>query len=522
MKIKFVFTIYIFFSLWGSAYGNEQLISLGSSASWNLIDYRQGIIEAPEIRPNSVLILDVANPLAGMDRNLIDVYLSFDDSRRFFDPLFNYNVNAALDIGFVNAPYSRIGEGAALFHGNNRGEQGALVLSPNRSALFAPGNHIGDFSIEFWLCPQNLENGEQIFTMLSSMPDGRSSYLDQHITLIASRNRLVWTFKNFFFHPQSALGSLDISLTGTPVLNRVWSHHLLRFDAELGILEYLIDGRVEALEYITDTGRERGQVYTPIVGENSRIILGTRYAGLIDEFKILRSYKENINLNIYQNNGRIESNTIDLGYFNSQVLMLEASGGRVQSSYAIGRTQNEFGGNNLSFSDFSEIRFFIRYSNHPYQWGEWIPVSPGTALSASHRGRYIQIAADFYPGMNGTAAPYLEEIRIIYRAQEAPPPPQMLSAVARDGAVELSWRPSPVRNLGGYLIYYGTSSGEYIYALPIDAGNTAFYRIEGLNNGTLYFFAVAAYYSYHIGEGDYIHLESGEFSRELAARPLPY
>ena len=476
----------------------------------------QGVIEATQIRPNPVLLLDVTNPVLNMDRNLIDIYLSFDDSgpRRFFDPSLNYNVNAAPNIGFVSAALSRIGAGAALFRGNDRGGQGSIVLSPNRNALFAPGNHPGDFSIEFWLCPQNLENGEQIFTMTSSVPLGQASYLDQRITLIASRNRLLWSFNNFFFHP-GTFQSLSVSLSSSPVLNHVWSHHLLRYDAKLGILEYLVDGRVEALEYITDTGRERGQLYTPIIGENSSIVLAGRFSGMMDEFKILSYYQDYVNLNIYQNYGRVESQTIDLGFFDSQILMLEALGGRLTNSFMAGRAQSEFAGNNLIFPDFTEIRFFIRYSNHPFQWGEWIPVSPGMILPPSYRGRYVQIAANFYPGMNGTAAPYIEEIRLSYRATEAAPPPQMLSAIAGDGAVELSWRPSPARDIGGYIIYYGTNSGEYFTTVPIDAGNRTSYRIEALNNGTLYFFTVAAYYSNNYGG-------PGEFSREVAARPLPF
>jgi hypothetical protein len=108
----------------------------------------------------------------------------------------------------------------------------------------------------------------------------------------------------------------------------------------------------------------------------------------------------------------------------------------------------------------------------------------------------------------------------------------MVTAAARDGAVELSWRPSAGSDLGGYLVYFGTSGGEYLGEIvilnkgmtrsPIDAGNRTSLRIEGLTNGTLYYFAVAAYGLAYRGGGD--GRGAGEFSREVAARPLrePY
>jgi hypothetical protein len=131
-------------------------------------------------------------------------------------------------------------------------------------------------------------------------------------------------------------------------------------------------------------------------------------------------------------------------------------------------------------------------------------------------------AVNFYPSGDGETTPYLDELQLIYRTAEPPTPPAQLSAAARDGAVELSWRASPGRELGGYLVYFGTSSGEYFgdhvilgneaAASPVNVGNRTFVRIEGLKNGTLYYFAVAAYSS---GSN-----EPGVFSREAAARPL--
>jgi hypothetical protein len=152
-------------------------------------------------------------------------------------------------------------------------------------------------------------------------------------------------------------------------------------------------------------------------------------------------------------------------------------------------------------------------------------VEPGEDISGDINGRYIQVAANLYPSGDRETTPYLDELRIVYRTEEPPPPPAQVTAIARDGAVELSWRASPSRDVGGYLIYYGTSAGEYFgdHAIlrnetvksPVDVGNRTTVRIEGLKNGVLYYFAVAAYSAAGPGVDD-----PGVFSRETAARPL--
>jgi hypothetical protein len=85
--------------------------------------------------------------------------------------------------------------------------------------------------------------------------------------------------------------------------------------------------------------------------------------------------------------------------------------------------------------------------------------------------------------------------------------------------VEISWSASADRSAEGYLVYYGTGSGDYFGTVsragpsPINAGKRTSIRVEGLENGVLYYFAVSAYDASGPGHG-------GEFSREVMARPL--
>jgi len=57
-------------------------------------------------------------------------------------------------------------------------------------------------------------------------------------------------------------------------------------------------------------------------------------------------------------------------------------------------------------------------------------------------------------------------------------------------SVGLSWDPNSENDLAGYLVYYGTASGNYSQTQP---ATTASATVPNLNSGTTYYFAVTAY-----------------------------
>ena len=122
------------------------------------------------------------------------------------------------------------------------------------------------------------------------------------------------------------------------------------------------------------------------------------------------------------------------------------------------------------------------------------------------------------PDGGGTVSPVLTEIVLDYTELPAPLPPFKVSAKKGDGSVTLEWNNSLDETSGGYYIYYGTKPGEYLGrianegASPVDAGNTTFFTLTGLKNGTIYYFAISTYSK----------LDSritGELSKEVYARP---
>jgi hypothetical protein len=219
--------------------------------------------------------------------------------------------------------------------------------------------------------------------------------------------------------------------------------------------------------------------------------------------------------------GRIETRAIDLGDDYSKVVRVNASGGRVSISGE--SINNEFRENGkMRFTDNSEMNFFIRSCENPYMLNSstWITFTPGVDIP-DITGRYVQLAVDFYPSADGETSPYLNELRISYLRGEPPMPPKNLTAVAVDSGVLLRWKPSPSLGAAGYLIYYSSVRGELfgndalLGPSPINAGKRDSLFIDGLKNGVLYYFRVAAYDNV---SGNYYN--TGEFSVEVAARPL--
>jgi len=543
--LVFICIVYMLLFVYGSIFSvEERTILLGGGATWRTAENRNGITELGSVRPHPVLALSsntgmtvhgyssasgVMGNFTAMREHALDLSISFDanDPGHFRDNTGNYRLSIPSDVEAAGRAFARAGNGAALF--GRSAKSSPIIIQPQSSnALFSSGNRIRDFSIEFWIYPLNLENGEQIFSWVSS----RNGCLSvQRITCTTSRNRIQWSFINFFTSVNGN-SSMNIEFSGnTAIIPRTWSHHLIRFDASTGMVEYLINGSTEAIVYATASGRESSEVFTPVIGGNGVFLLGERFSGMMDEFKIHNVCVDRSSIQRYlPAGGRIETRAIDLGENNSGVIRVDATGGRVNTrNVPAGRNfnnniENEYRENGrFRFSDDSEMNFFIRASENPYLLNNsrWENFTPGAAVSGI-KGRYVQIAVDFYPSADGESSPYLEGLSVVFKPSETPLPPRNLSAIASDGSVMLRWRHSPASNTAGYLVYYSDVRGELfgrdalLGPSPIDVGITNNVLIEGLRNGTLYYFRVAAY-DKKTGENSY---NAGEFSAEVTARPL--
>ena len=496
-----------------SAAQERASILLGGTVGWSALEYKNGVVEVQGVRKNVALALSSAR--SGTEDTL-DLSLSFDeaDPTVFSDSTGHYGAQTGALVRASGPGMARFGNGAALFTQaltavpGNDGASNSVTLTPTRFALGAEGNRVRDFTLEFWLYPANMGNGERVLFWNASKKNIDGRVLSQQIRAVVFRNRLQWTFSNLFYSPEGKK-TLPVTVTSqTVILPKEWSHHLIRFDSSTGLLEYLVNGKTEGTAYATPTGQEGSEVYLPLVGMGGQLILGGPFTGLLDEFRVYRGFIEQARSQKYPSKGgMIVSAPLDLGYTNSEVLSVDATGTGV-------------GGPN---ADGSAIQLFIQASDSITPWSDdpatWQPVIPGASLGGKIRGRWVRIAADLYPSNDGEKTPFLDSLRVYYIPDEPPPPPTGVFALPQDGAVDLSWRLPTDPDLGGFLIYYGNSPGEYfgtdaaLGPSPLNVGKRTSIHVDGLRNGVVYYFSIVAY-----DRANPPHL--GAYSREVFARPL--
>ncbi len=374
------------------------------------------------------------------------------------------------------------GSGAALFSG----KESRLNLSAGPGSLFFPGTDWRDFTFEFWLYPAETESVQQLLFWEGVTLPGEwgTTSRTQNIRCTMGSNRLIWQFTNLFRPPMQQEFSLELK-GQRELLPRQWHHHMVRFSAETGLLEYLIDGIMEDFAYANSENRETGVVFTPLTGSASRrdLSIGTGLEGVMDELRISSVFRSNIPPAPYQDRqGTAIIGPLDLEHAASRLVSVKSS---------------------FSTPGDSDIFFYYALNQTPFAMAiddaGWIPFTPGGIFSPETRGRYLHLMAALYPDGMEQYSPVLSDISVVYTPDLPPSPPGKVTALPQDGGVHLSWESVPDPDVQGYKIYYGTSPGRYFGndaaegSSPVDAGNTTEMTLTGLTNGRLYYFTVVAY-----------------------------
>ena len=374
-------------------------------------------------------------------------------------------------------------------------------LVPVGSELFQPGVEWGSFTLEFWLYPVSLTEGDRIVEW-SGREGARLDFRDQQFRIDIHDRRVRFSLVNFFSPPDGSAHTVVLE-GDSGLIPRRWSHHMLRFSDETALLEYLIDGRTAAVTHISESGGEDGSVFFPrTAGHPSESIqLVSSFTGAIDEFRLLRRFEAESDTPQFHPDG---------GVFESEVIDLGSPGARLTGISAITDTPA-----------MSDVFIYYRMANTRSETaggeGDWIPVRADEP-APMNMGRFVQVRAELLPDLRTAASPVLSEIRITFIPDPPPHPPVGLVALPHDGWVEVNWLPVLQEDIRGYLVYYGLQPGRYFGSggdlgpSPIDVGPATSITLSGLENGRLYYFAVSAY------DAAGMH-NATELSTEVAVRP---
>ena len=425
-----------------------------------------------------------------------DLLLHFDGGTPI-DAAGNYQVLSSTIS--TSREWARLGTGAGVF----QDQQTGVELAPSSpKALFQPGSDWHDFTIEFWLYPAILSDGETVFLWQGARKsDG--TVIPQSIRCDVENGRLTWTFTNLFQPPSH--GAYTLTVKGAEdLIPREWHHHTLRFNSRTGMVEYLIDGRPESIQYANDADAENGRVFMPGVGTaaESRVRIGDGFTGFLDELRVSSNFVAHpVDTRYGLSSGSAISAPIDLGYTDSAVSSISAS------STTPGNT-----------SVFYFYRMANQLSSPKDLSGPWIQFAPNAPLATQPTGRYIQFKIELLPDGSGEQTPTVSDLSFTYQPRLPPPAPALLTATPGNGSITLNWRKVVDSHLKGYEIFYGDQPGQYFGTdsssgpSPIDVGNLTSFDLKGLTNGKLYYISVVAY-----DTSTPPHLSA--FSNEVAARP---
>ena len=466
-------------------HAREQTIVLGADDAWNRLASVDGIVSVPGRQGFADLRLEAFRHHPGPETELL---IQFDELP-LGDSTGRYAVRSADPE--LAPTIARTGRAALLVDSPDD----VVIVEPVVPGLFASGTQWGSFTIDFWLYPARLADGDTYLSW-GAREGAEFDFRDQRFAVRVEQGSIGVEFRNFFVRPDGT-GVPVLLVSRARLIPRTWAHHAIRFSGETGLLEYLIDGRTVALTHVSETGRQDGSVFYPRIAalRTDGLRIAERMHGAIDEVRIERRFIDDLRVPEFApSGGSVVSEPIDLGSTGARVVAINAS---------------------IGTPGLSDVFLYYRISNLHGANDEWHPVRPGTRLDAV--GRFVQVRADLFPDTRDHLSPMVSDLTIAFEPSPPPRPPAGLRAIPMDGAVRIEW--SPVRGTGivGYRVYFGTDSGRYFgdggaHASPIDVGNVTSFIVDGLTNGTLYFFAVGAY-------DEHGRMHEDQLSAEAAARP---
>lgn len=473
-------------------------LKIGGSSGWQDIEMRNGIVtgkgrfgyESLELERNNTFITSQTDLLIDFEDNCVR------------DVTNRYDIES--NTTFISEK-AIIGKGSAL----SRGIKGGIRVHGNKNSLFGSEGPSGSVKIEFWINPSVVDNGEVLLNWRSSINDVEG-VIYQVISVSFYQNRVMCLFSNIFKGQKKDMGDVRL-ITDRKIIPEKWSHHSISFDEETGALEYRIDGELEAIKFMTTTGHEDGGIYPIELGVCADLEIVPIYTGYIDNFCITRTSGKENDLLIAENAGFLNSNfyRVSGGRFETKPLLVKA-GSIFNSIETVQSVPKQ-----------TAINYYVRSGDNCYNWTEnypeWKMILPGEEIKGVE-GMYFQLAAELFPDGSGAVTPSVTEIKLNWTSVKDPLPPFNLSAQKGNGMVTLSWNYSVDDNAGGYYIYYGTRPGEYLGRFaaegpsPINVGTATSFSVTGLQNGAIYYFAVAAWSK----NDDRI---VGPLSKEVFARP---
>ena len=495
-KIVFLLIIPLF-----SVYSTDRVYEVGDKF-WPLAESRN-IVQKTE---NNSISISLRDNERTADRKTI-ILLHFNE-----DDMYDSTGRCKISNLNISKKSRKLGSGGGIFNEGN----GPASLDSGKRSFFPDRIYSGNFTVEFWLNSRNTADGETYFLYENYTDTGRK-ILPQHFKCFLEDRIISWNIKNLFL--SSDMEPFSITLKGSRrIIPGKWSHHMLRYNSDTALLEYLYNGIPEAVAHVNREGRESGRTYPFYAGTSSRIELGEKFTGSIDEFRIQGEWVEEASRSrIGDYSGYFITEMIDLKHSRSELFNVGISdtvppGTDIKYYYCLSDTP--FIPDNLASADSS--------AGGDQDCDGWNILEKGKVRISG--GRFLWLKGVLYSDGEKNISPSVNTITLRYDEKSPPPPPAVVKAEVSDGKIQLRWSSVPDSGIAGYLVYIGEKPGHYFGSgskfpsSPIDAGLNNNIVIDNLENGKVYYMAVSSYYRTASAIGKIIK-KGGNYSAEISARP---
>jgi hypothetical protein len=448
------------------------IVSLGGPAGWGPMEAMESTIFRQGWRGGRDIVL--ADAPSGNsytpDYRTRDLVATFDHSVGDYEG--NYTL-ASTDGARYLTHLTRYGTGAIAFD-----DTGALEFRPGEGSLFTPYAQGRSFVIDLWVFPTGTTDGTDLLRWSGAFLTADTPVL-QELRFHVANGRFHWQLRNLVARIDETgaltMGTASLSGRRAPIPER-WTHHRLRFDAEIGQLTYLVDGVPEAIEYLVPPGTPgRAGSGSIIFGDDTGegLVLGRRFRGVIDEFAIIFDKDVPLRISRYDHiRGEVVTAPVPLG----------TDGGVVEEIAYRAETPGN-----------TEVRLSFR-SGDRYGYSSWQELSGSSTAVAGAPGRFIQFRAELLPDASGNRTPRLQEISVAYRPFDPPAIPGGLRGAAIPGGVRLTWDAVRSGDVSEYRVLFGERPGRYTGApgvpSPVIVTDGTAVDINGLEVDRSYVFAV--------------------------------
>ncbi|MDD5067718.1 MAG: fibronectin type III domain-containing protein [bacterium] len=348
-----------------------------------------------------------------------------------------------------------------------------VVLSIKKNNFLSNVTDMGSFSFDFFIYPCLLNKQNIIFQKGIYLND---KFYGIRVDII--NNRIRFNFENFFYYEDGHTFSINIMSDMKLRINE-WQHIGLVYNRAKNKFSLFMNGEIDS-EKVLSSEQVSGLPHFHRA-DGSDLVLFEGLKGYVDNFRILRTaqidYKDY--LNSFDQVMEITSPLIDLKYINCNISRIRYKIRNIEEGIPeilikSGNTRNDL---------------------LKHEWSNDIPyetVNDELIMKTVPSLRFLQWKLRISRNMSASANPILHFFSVEYKENKNPLAPAHVTVerVNKD-SIQLKWDYNFEDSVLGYIIYWGTKSGEYENKLDIGFKNS--YIMDSLNEGENYYFSIKAY-----------------------------